>query len=60
MLIVLCIVAGFAALAGLSSVAAVLLLGLGIMGVSASLGFGVVALGAGLWAAALAFAPRPA
>jgi hypothetical protein len=59
-LIVLCLLAGFSALAGLTSVAAVLLLGLGLAGLTAALGFGVVALGAGLWAAALAFAPRAA
>lgn len=59
MLIALCLLAGFAALAGLSSAAAVLLLGLGMMGLVVALGCGVVALGAGLWAAALAFAPRP-
>ncbi len=58
LLIVLCLLACFAALAGLSSAAAVLLLGLGAMGLVASLGFGVVALAAGLWAAALAVAPR--
>ncbi len=57
MLIALCLLAGFAALAGLSSAAAVLLLGLGMAGLIAALGFGVVALGAGLWAAFLAFAP---
>jgi hypothetical protein len=56
-LIALCLLAGFAALAGLSSVVAVLLLGLGAAGLIASLGFGTVALGAGLWAAALAFTP---
>ena len=59
-LIALCLLAGFAALAGLSSAAAVLLLGLGLAGLVASLGFGVVALGAGLWAAVLAFTPRTA
>lgn len=59
-LIVLCLLAGFSALAGLSSAAAVLLLGLGVAGLAVSLGFGVVSLGAGLWAAVLAFAPRPA
>jgi hypothetical protein len=59
-LIALCLLAGFAALAGLSSAAAVLLLGLGTIGLVASLGFGVVALGAAIWAAVLAFAPRAA
>ena len=54
-LIALCLVAGFSALAGLSSVVAVLLLGLGLAGLVMALGFGVVALGAGLWAAVLAF-----
>lgn len=60
MLIALCLLAGFAALAGLSSAAAVLLLGLGLAGLIAATGFGVVALGASLWAAALAFATKPA
>jgi hypothetical protein len=55
-LIALCLLAGFAALAGLSSAAAVLLLGLGSIGLAVSLGCGVVALGAGLWASVLAFA----
>jgi hypothetical protein len=60
-LIALCLLAGFAALAGLASATAVLLLGIGIAGLLAALGFGVVALGAGLWAAVLAFgAPRAA
>jgi hypothetical protein len=60
-LILLCLLAGFSALAGLSSVVAVLLLGLGLAGLVLALGFGVVALGAGLWAAVLAFsAPRTA
>jgi hypothetical protein len=59
-LIALCLLAGFAALAGLSSAAAVLLLGLGTAGLLASLGCGVVALGAALWAAVLAFMPREA
>ncbi|WP_270935061.1 hypothetical protein [Falsiroseomonas oryzae] len=58
--ILLSLLAGFAALAGLSSAAAVLLLGLGLTGLVAALGFGVVSLGAGLWAAVLAFAPRTA
>lgn len=58
-LIALCLLAGFAALAGLSSVVAVLLLGLGASGLVAALGFGVVALGAGLGAAALAFGGPP-
>ncbi len=59
-LIVLCLLAGFAALAGLSSAVAVLLFGLGVAGLLASLGFGVVALGASLGAAFLAFGGRPA
>ncbi|MGG5817663.1 hypothetical protein [Falsiroseomonas sp. HW251] len=61
MLIGLCLLAGFSAFAGLTSVVAVLLLGLGAAGLLASLGFGAVALGCALWAAFLAFAaPRPA
>ena len=59
MLIVLCLLAGFAALAGLSTVAAVLLFGIGLAGLLAALGFGVVALGAALWAAVLAFGAPP-
>jgi hypothetical protein len=59
LLIVLCLLAGFAALAGLSSAAAVLLFGLGLMGLVAALGFGVVAVGAALWAAVLAFGGPP-
>ena len=55
MLIVLCMIAGFAALAGMASVMAVLLLGLGLHGLFAATGFGTVAMGAGLWAAVLAF-----
>ena len=58
-LVGLCLIAGFAALAGMSSVFAVLLLGLGLSGLFAATGFGVVAVGAGLWAAVLAFG-RPA
>ena len=54
-LIALCLLAGFAALAGLVSATAVLLLGIGLAGLFAALGFGVVALGAGVWAAVLAF-----
>jgi hypothetical protein len=57
LLIALCLLAGFAALAGLSSAAAVLLLGLGTGGLITALVCGVVAMGAGLWAGALAFAP---
>jgi hypothetical protein len=60
LLIVLCLLAGFAALAGLSSAAAVLLFGLGVAGLLASLGFGVLALSASLGAAFLAFGSRPA
>lgn len=59
MLIALCLLAGFAALAGLSSAVAVLVFGLGVAGLAAALGCGLVALGAGLWAAVLAFG-RPA
>jgi hypothetical protein len=59
-LILLCLLAGFAALAGLSSAVAVLLFGIGLAGMFAALGFGVVATGAGLWAAVLAFGIRPA
>ena len=59
MLIALCLVAGFSALAGLSSVVAVLLLGLGLVGLVMALGFGVLALGTALWAAVLAFARPP-
>ena len=55
MLIALCLLSGFAALAGLSSAAAVLLLGLGLVGLVVSLGCGLVALVAALWAAFLAF-----
>jgi hypothetical protein len=58
MLIALCLVAGFSALAGMSSVVAVLALGLGLAGLFAATGFGVLALATGLWAAALAFSPR--
>jgi hypothetical protein len=58
-LIALCLLAGFAALAGLSSAVAVLVFGLGVAGLAAALGCGPVALGAGLWAAVLAFG-RPA
>jgi hypothetical protein len=54
-LIALCLLAGFAALAGLSSAAAVLIFGLGLAGLAVALGCGIVALGAGLWAAVLAF-----
>ena len=50
MLIALCLLAGFAALAGLSSAAAVLLFGIGAPGLVAALGFGAVALGAALLA----------
>lgn len=60
MLTILCLLSGFAALAGLSSVAAVLLFGVGLAGLASALGFGTVALATGLWAAVLAFAPRPA
>ncbi|MGG5811334.1 hypothetical protein [Falsiroseomonas sp. CW058] len=58
-MIALCLVAGFSALAGMSSVLAVLVLGLGLTGLFAATGFGVLALATGLWAAALAFSPRP-
>jgi hypothetical protein len=54
-LIGLCMVAGFAALAGMVSVVAVLLLGLGLGGLYAATGFGAVAMCAGLWAAVMAF-----
>jgi hypothetical protein len=57
-LIALCLISGFAALAGMSSVAAVLLLGLGTAGLLAATLSGLVALVTGLWATALACAPR--
>jgi hypothetical protein len=60
LLIALCLLAGFAALVGMSSVAAVLLLGLGMAGLMVAAGAGALAMGAGVWAAVLAFAPRPA
>lgn len=59
-LVALCMIAGFAALAGMSSVLAVLLMGLGLSGLFAATGFGAVALVAGLWAAVLAFGRPPA
>lgn len=59
MFVILCLVAGFAALAGMSSVLAALILGVGMLGLLSATGFGALALGAGLWAAFLAFA-RPA
>lgn len=58
-LTILCLVAGFAALAGMTSVLAVLLFGLGLSGLLAAFGFGLTALASGLWAGLLAMAPRP-
>jgi hypothetical protein len=60
-LIALCLLAGFAALAGLSSAAAVLLFGIGVSGLVVALGCGALAAGAASWAAVLACAasPRP-
>lgn len=59
MLTALCLAAGFAALAGMASVIAVLIFGLGMSGLLAATGFGVVALVTGVWAALLAFTPPP-
>lgn len=59
LLTILCLVAGFAALAGMGSVVAVLLFGLGLSGLLAAFGFGLTALATGLWAGLLAMAPRP-
>ncbi len=58
MLIVLCLVAGFTALAGMSTVALALVpaMGLGLAGIATAAGFGVVSLGAGLGAAMIALA----
>jgi hypothetical protein len=57
-LIALCLLAGFTALAGMSTVALALVpaLGIGLLGIAAAAGFGVVSLGAGLGAAVLALA----
>ncbi|NKC32278.1 hypothetical protein [Falsiroseomonas selenitidurans] len=57
MVIALCLLAGLAALLGMSSVALALLptMGLGLAGLVVALGFGAVSLGAGLGAAVLAF-----
>ncbi len=60
MLISLCLISGFAALAGMSSVLAVLVLGLGSLGVLAAAGFGALAMATGLWAAVIGLAPRGA
>jgi hypothetical protein len=60
LLIALCVLAGFAAMAGLSSAAATLLFGISAVGLMAALGFGVVALCASFVAAFLAFSHRPA
>jgi hypothetical protein len=59
-LIALCLISGFAALAGMSSVLAVLVLGLGSLGVLAAAGFGALAMATGLWAAVIGLAPRGA
>jgi threonine dehydrogenase-like Zn-dependent dehydrogenase len=57
-LIALCLIAGFAALAGMSSVLAVLVLGLGSIGLLFAAGSGAVAMVAGLWAAVIGLSPR--
>jgi threonine dehydrogenase-like Zn-dependent dehydrogenase len=57
-LIALCLIAGFAALAGMSSVLAVLVLGLGTFGLFAAAASGLVAMVAGLWAAVIGLSPR--
>ena len=56
MLIALCLIAGFTALAGMSTVALALVpaMGLGLVGIAAAAGFGVVSLGTGLGAAVIA------
>jgi hypothetical protein len=56
LLIVLCLVAGFTALAGMSTVALALVpaMGLGLAGIATAAGFGVVSLGTGLGAALIA------
>jgi ABC-type transport system involved in cytochrome c biogenesis permease component len=59
-LTLLCLLAGLAALAGFSAVMAALLFGIGPGGLVVALVCGVLALGAGSWAAVLACdAPRP-
>jgi hypothetical protein len=55
----LCLLAGLAALAGLVAVAAALLFGIGTGGLVAALLCGALALGAGSWAAVLAFGAPP-
>lgn len=56
MLIALCLLAGFTALAGMSTVALALVpaMGFGLVGIATAAGFGVVSLGAGLSAAMIA------
>lgn len=58
-LTLLCLLAGLAALAGLSAVAAALLFGIGPGALVAALLCGVLAVGAGGWAAVLACAAPP-
>ncbi|MCZ8147958.1 MAG: hypothetical protein O9325_08945 [Roseomonas sp.] len=58
-LTLLCLLAGFAALAGLSTVTAALLFGIGPGGLVAALLCGALALGAGSWAAVLACGAPP-
>jgi len=60
MLILLCLLAGFAALAGMAAAAASLLFGIGMGALLAALGCGVVAVAASCWAAMLAFGAPPA
>ena len=58
MLIALCLLAGFTALLGMSTVALALVpaAGMGLAGIGAAAGFGAVSLAAGLGAAVLALA----
>jgi hypothetical protein len=58
-LTLLCLLAGLAALAGFSTVTAALLVGIGPGGLVAALLCGVLALGAGSWAAVLACGAQP-
>lgn len=62
MLIALCLLAGFTALAGMSTVALALVpaLGFGLAAIVTAAGFGVVSLGAGLGAAVIALAKERA
>ena len=55
----LCLLAGLAALGGLAAVAAALMFGIGTGGLIAALLCGALALGAGSWAAVLAFGAPP-